>query len=687
MTRYVVTLVQTDLFNCTLTSNPITAIARLYPPGVHVSEPSPVARVVGACVVRGGTEVFRDVSLDLFPGEFVAIVGPSGVGKSTLLALLAGLLSPTRGQVQRPEDRGGSTRVVFQDAHLLPWRTAVENVRLGLEFRANGGSGLGHARDADGRVTALLDALRIGELAARYPDELSGGQAQRVAIARAVAAEPELLLLDEPFSALDPLTRADAQQWLREVHEQRGLTTALVTHDLAEAARLGDRVAVLGAGGRLTVIDTRGDDRAAVEAELLARFADLADADNDSSGAVASGSRRTRREFFTLAGAGALLAMPLVAAALTRPGVAPAAAGDTAGTQPTQRDTLRIGYLPITDAAPLLVAHDSGEFAARGIDTPAPTLFRGWAPLIEALQAGSVDVVHLLMPTAMQLRYEAKVPVQVLAWNHVNGSAVTVRSDVNEIADLAGSNFAVPGWYSIHNVVFQQLLRDAGLTAVINEEPSVDKRTVQLVVLAPADMPAALGAGSVSGFVVAEPFCAVAEVQGVGKILRFTGDVWREHACCVTVVREELITENPDLAQRVADAVVAAQLRIQTDRAGAARQLSDGGYLPQAAAAIEKVLVEHDSEQYVEQGAVQHPEWSQSRIGFQPYAYPSYTEELVNQLRMTTIDASTAWLDTVDPAAVHADLVAVDMNTRAIEASGGLSAFGATATRAEEIAP
>jgi NitT/TauT family transport system substrate-binding protein len=191
----------------------------------------------------------------------------------------------------------------------------------------------------------------------------------------------------------------------------------------------------------------------------------------------------------------------------------------------------------------------------------------------------------------------------------------------------------------------------------------------------------------VAGYIVAEPFCAVAEVQGIGRILRFTGDVWREHACCVTVVREDLVEGNPDLAQRAADAVVAAQLRIRRDRKAAAERLSAGGYLPQAPAAIAKVLVEHDDHEYVDDGAVRHPGWDQPRIGFQPYAYPSYTEELVRQMRLTAIDADTAWLGRIEPTEVHADLVATRINSRAIDAAGGLAVFGAAATRKEQVQP
>jgi NitT/TauT family transport system substrate-binding protein len=644
---------------------------------------SPVVDVRSAGVLRGGNRVLDGIDLTLSRGELLTVVGPSGAGKSTLLSLLSGLIEPASGSVRRPEDAGGSTRTVFQQPHLLPWRTAAENVRLGLEYRANRGSDAGTA-STDESVAALLRDLGIGALAERYPDQLSGGQAQRVAIARAVAAHPTLLLLDEPFSALDPLTRADAQAWLRRVHEHRGLTTVLVTHDLAEAALLGDRVAVLRTGRPgLEILDAAGD-RVGLESELLTRFADdIAEAPEQPAIPASARRDRTRREFLTLAGAGALVALPVVAGALNRPADATAAPD-----QPRKKsDTLRIGYLPITDAAPLLLAHDGGEFAQRGIRTPKPTLFRGWAPLVEALQSGSVDIVHLLMPAAMQLRYEAKVPVKVLAWNHVNGSAITVAPHITEVAQLAGTTVAVPGWYSIHNVVLQQLLRDAGLTAVINQKPDVAAGTVQLVVLAPADMPTALGAGSVSGYIVAEPFCAVAEVQGIGRILRFTGDVWREHACCVTVVREDLVEGNPDLAQRAADAVVAAQLRIRRDRKAAAQRLSAGGYLPQAPAAIAKVLVEHDDHEYVDDGAVRHPGWDQPRIGFQPYAYPSYTEELVRQMRLTAIDADTAWLGRIEPTEVHPDLVATPINSRAIDAAGGLAVFGAAATRKEQVQP
>ena len=663
------------------------------------ADAAPIAALRGVGLTLGTNSIFTNLTLDVRRGELLTVVGPSGAGKSTLLSLLTGLLQPTSGELDRPESHGGSTRLVFQEPRLLPWRTAAENIRLGLEFKANGGRGLGHAHDADNRVDTLLTALGIGDLGDRMPKELSGGQAQRVAIARAVAADPTLLLLDEPFSALDPLTRTDTQEWLREVHQKLGLSTVLVTHDLAEAIRLGDRVVVLRPGGNVDVFDASTGGHEALEQRLLQSFAALASDDASSPTEIPAPRaprQRSRRELFTVAGAGALIALPVIAGAFAGRSSASGSSAEPVPTEtsgnggaPAEHTELRLGYLPITDAAPLLIAHDSGAFAQRGIHTPEPTLFRSWSSLVEALQGGSIDVAHLLMPLAMQLRYEADVPVKVLAWNHVNGSALAVRHEYNDVASLAGTTGAVPGWDSIHNVVLQQQLRAACLTAVINAPPSQEAGTVQLIVLAPADMPIALSNGSIAGYIVAEPFCAVAEAQGSGKILRFTGDVWREHACCVTVVREDLIDERPELAQRVADAIVAAQRTILAARVGAAARLSEGVSPPQPAPVIAKVLIEHDDDHaaYAETGAIAHPEWEQPRIGFQPYAYPSYTERLVEELRLTKIDASMAWLDRVDAAAVHHDLVSAEINLRAIESAGGLASFGATASREELVKP
>ncbi|MEY3681109.1 MAG: hypothetical protein RL547_1722, partial [Actinomycetota bacterium] len=258
---------------------------------------------------------------------------------------------------------------------------------------------------------------------------------------------------------------------------------------------------------------------------------------------------RNRRDFLRLvAGTGlAATTAPMLLAACGGSSGSSGVTTTSAGTAPAlDLGAIRVGYLPITDASPLLVAHATGAFDAQGFDAASPTLFRSWADLVEAFQAEQVDVVHLLMPLAVQLRFGAGLPVKVVAWNHTNGSALTAADRIGSVTDLAGETVAIPFWWSIHNVVLQKLLRANGLTPVIEGEPSKSEGTVKLTVLPPADMVPALASGSIAAFIVADPFNALAEVKDAGKILRFTGDVWRDHACCVTVVSENFLSSSPD---------------------------------------------------------------------------------------------------------------------------------------------
>jgi len=360
-----------------------------------------------------------------------------------------------------------------------------------------------------------------------------------------------------------------------------------------------------------------------------------------------------------------------------------------AGINPVvDRGAIRIGYLPITDASPLLVAHATGALTNEGFAADSPVLFRSWADLVEAFQAEQVDVVHLLMPLAVQLRFGAKLPVKVVAWNHTNGSALTAAERINSIADLAGETVAIPFWWSIHNVVLQKLLRANGLTPIISGDASRSDGTVKLVVVPPADMVPALASGSIASFIVADPFNALAEVKDAGKILRFTGDVWRDHACCVTVVSENFLASGAEKGQGLVNALAASQLAIADDRTAAAAMLSDGGYLPQPLAAIERALTHYATEEYFESGAIVNREWSSDRIGFQPFAFPSYTEKLVSSLKETLIDGDSSFLSSLDATTAHSELVVDGLARAAIEANGGLERFRlASFERVETIAP
>ncbi|MFN9210368.1 MAG: ABC transporter ATP-binding protein [Betaproteobacteria bacterium] len=180
-----------------------------------------------------GVAALAPVDLAVAQGEFVALVGPSGCGKSTLLRLAAGLEQPSSGRVERADARIG---YVFQDATLMPWASVARNVRLPLER-----AGVPRA-DADARVAAQLARVGLADFAHTYPRQLSGGMKMRASLARALVAEPALLLMDEPFGALDDLTRTRLDDEVRALAVERGLTVLFVTHNLAEALFLADRV-------------------------------------------------------------------------------------------------------------------------------------------------------------------------------------------------------------------------------------------------------------------------------------------------------------------------------------------------------------------------------------------------------------------------------------------------------------
>lgn len=191
----------------------------------------------------GSNRVLSDINLEVMPGEFVAIVGQSGCGKSTLLRLLAGLERPTQGNVfldgHLIQDLGTKTRVMFQNARLFPWKRVIDNVGIGLFHQR---------KDWLNRAEHMLRQVGLGEKRHEYPSFLSGGQRQRVALARALVSEPSMLLLDEPLSALDALTRLEMQRLVEQLWQTQQFTSLLVTHDIPEAVLLGDRVILIEHG-------------------------------------------------------------------------------------------------------------------------------------------------------------------------------------------------------------------------------------------------------------------------------------------------------------------------------------------------------------------------------------------------------------------------------------------------------
>ena len=194
-------------------------------------------------VFRGGIRAVEDVALDIDQGSFVSILGPSGCGKTTLLRLIAGLTTPTSGEIvmdsRRIEGPGPERGLVFQEYTSFPWLSVRDNIAFGLRLTADSAES-----EIMRRVDELLSAVDLMEFADAYPGRLSGGQQQRVALARSLAVSPKVLLLDEPFGALDAQTRNDMQILLLGLWIELGQTTLFVTHDIEEAVFLGQQIVV-----------------------------------------------------------------------------------------------------------------------------------------------------------------------------------------------------------------------------------------------------------------------------------------------------------------------------------------------------------------------------------------------------------------------------------------------------------
>jgi NitT/TauT family transport system substrate-binding protein len=337
-------------------------------------------------------------------------------------------------------------------------------------------------------------------------------------------------------------------------------------------------------------------------------------------------------------------------------------------------EVVRVGYIPITDAAALLIAYDKGFYKEQGLDAVRPELHRGWMPFVEAFQSHRHNVSHFLNPIPLWMRYGTGVPVKITAWDHTNGSACVVgrHTGITSWAEFGGKQVAVPWWYSNHNIILQQFLREYGITPVIrSQDARLAPNECNLQVLAPPDMPPALAARRIDAYIVAEPFNSLGEVQAGGTILRFTGDYWKGHPCCVVVMHEADV-EDPDRkawTQAVTDAIVQAQLWIAENREEAARRLSrDGGnYLPFPFQVIDRAMNFYDPAYYDNPQAIKHVEWQQDRINMQAWPYPSATQVVVDEMRKVVITGDRSFLDNYDTDFIVNDLVNYDFIRNSLE--------------------
>ena len=370
----------------------------------------------------------------------------------------------------------------------------------------------------------------------------------------------------------------------------------------------------------------------------------------------------------------------LAALMAARPGLARAAPDD---------EIVRIGYLPITDATALLVAYAKGFFKDEGLQAERPTLMRAWAPMVEAFAAGKFNLVHLLIPLPVWMRYNNHVPVKLVAWAHVNGSAITVgpHAKIDSFADLGGKRVAVPFWYSIHNILLQKALVKAGIEPILTGAAPGPKQCA-LDVVGPPQMLPALAAQKIDAYIVAEPFNAMGEVALGARILRFTGDMWENHPCCVACVPETMTAQKPEWTQKVVNAIVRGAQYAEANREEVAQLISrDGeGFLPMPEKAVARALTLYAGhEPYLTDGALQHPEWHDRRVGFQPFPYPSAMKLVVDAMKTTKVAGDSALLANLDPEFVQTDLVDDRFVRAALQKHpppGGVPAFDRTETLA-----
>jgi NitT/TauT family transport system substrate-binding protein len=335
-------------------------------------------------------------------------------------------------------------------------------------------------------------------------------------------------------------------------------------------------------------------------------------------------------------------------------------------------DVLRIGYLPITDATALLAAHAMGYFEEEGLRVAKPTMIKGWTSLVRGFAGGNFNLVHLLKPIPVWMRYNNNFPVKIMAWAHTNGSAIVVGKDtgIEDFKDLGGRRVAIPYWYSMHNIILQEGLRKVGIKPVIDKGGAIAADSCALMVTPPSFMVRALALGRIDGYMVAEPFNAMGELSAGGKIMRFSGDIWRNHPCCVVCMHEQDTVQRPQWSQKVVNAIVRAEIFAANNKAQVAHMLSkDGkGYLPVSAQVLERAMTFYDASAYASPNAIRHNgDQSQGRIDFTPYPYPSATRLIVKMMNNTMVEGRKHFLNKVSPDFVADDLVNYDFIKMALE--------------------
>lgn len=472
----------------------------------------------------------KNIEIKIQSGEFISLIGHSGCGKSTLLNMISGLDKPTFGGVimegREISGPGPERMVVFQNYSLLPWLTVRQNIALAVDRV------LRHLSKAERQKIVEDNIALVGlqRAAQKRPGELSGGMKQRVAIARALAIRPKVLLLDEPFGALDALTRGNLQERLMEIVQESKVTCIMVTHDVDEALLLSDRVVMLTTGPEahigqiLDVPIPRPRHRLEVvnHPSYYALRGEMVYFLNQQ--------KRVKR-------VGQVVSAPSI---ITGNGL--------------EKINLNIGFIPLTDCAPLIVAQEKGFFQKYGLEAVNLVREPSWQAIADGIRGKRLDGAQMVagMPLAITLGMGNQIPLPIITALVMsrNGNAITLakkfaQAGVKNLADLKAQLQAspdeVPTLGMVHPASMQNLLLRYWLASG-GIDPDQD---VTLTRLPPPQMVANLKAGSIEGYCVGEPWNSRAVYEDLGYVIATDLDIWDGHPEKVLGVREDWVAQYP----------------------------------------------------------------------------------------------------------------------------------------------
>jgi nitrate/nitrite transport system ATP-binding protein len=490
---------------------------------------------------NGGRYIaLKNIELKIKQGEFVSLIGHSGCGKSTLLNIIAGLDRASIGGVtlegREVRDPSPDRMVVFQNYSLLPWLTVRENIALAVD-EVHQGKPKGERR---GIIEEHIDMVGLRLAANKRPHELSGGMKQRVAIARALATRPKLLLLDEPFGALDALTRGSLQEQLMKICNEHNVTCVMVTHDVDEALLLSDRVVMLTNGpeahiGQILEVPIPRP-RQRLEVVKHPSYYNLR---NEMIYFLNQQKQAKKRQSQRL----------------------------VTSENSTAKAVIEIGFMPLTDAAPLIVAKEKGFFAKYGLENILLSKANSWQEITKDFVTGRLNAAQMLagMPLALTLGAGGNTSIPVVNALNLsrNANAITLSKrlysqGVRNLTDLKAIINTTPDQIitlgvvhpsSMQNLILRYWLAAAGI------DPD---RDISLTVIPPTQMLTQLEAGYIDGYCAGEPWNYQAVHQDVGFVAATALDIWSGQPKQVLGVRETWAQKHPETHLNLTKALLEA---------------------------------------------------------------------------------------------------------------------------------